>query len=69
MRKKDQSPPHCWCPGLLVVRCRTVFPDILSDLHVFKFPDRPWSQEKADQKGGEAGVDRTEGNITKDIKN
>ncbi len=45
-----------------------VIADILTDLHLCKFPDKPRAQDDAYQKGGKTGIDRPKGDVPEDIE-
>jgi hypothetical protein len=45
-----------------------ILPDHLLDLKLPQLPYQPGTDDEADQKGGQDGVDRPEGDIPKDIE-
>ena len=55
--------------GLVQVGLGTVIPDVLTHLHGAQFADHPRPQQKADEKGRQAGIDRPERDVTKDVEN
>jgi hypothetical protein len=50
------------------MRLGAVIPDVLPDLHFPQFADHPGSQQKADKKGRQAGVNGPERNVTEYVK-
>jgi hypothetical protein len=50
------------------MRLWTVITDVLADLHLSQFANKPGSQDEANQKGRQTGVDRPKRDVPKNVE-
>jgi hypothetical protein len=50
------------------MRLRSVITDVLADLHLSQFANKPGTQDEADQKGRQTGVNRPKRDVPENVE-